>query len=77
MLRSPSGADLPEEPDSGIVPLQIKSIEKPLENNGNQWGLDLNEKELNSRILSKKVTLESGGQSINLDESQRVPIQKF
>ena len=42
MLRSPSGADLPEEPDSGIVPLQIKSIEKPLENNGNQWGLDLN-----------------------------------
>ena len=77
MLRSPSGADLPEEPDSGTVPLQIKSIDKPLENNGNQWGLDLNEKELNSRILSKKVTLESGGQSINLDEPQRVPFQKF
>ena len=73
MLRSPSGTDLPEEPDSGTVPLQIKSIEKPLENNGNQWGLDLNEKELNSRVLSKKVTLESGGQSINLDESQRFP----
>ena len=51
-----------DNPDSDIVPLQIKSIDKPFEDHGNKLGFDLNEERLlNSRVLNKKVTLESGG----------------